>query len=410
MSIELSSVQRLRVAIETTFATDGTMSIGDFVDVPANEGSVQAATPRDTHDPGFLVQSRMEGREHILGVKKPTLAFTVNLAPTGTAAGSATAAVQGALGRLLKAVMGGEKLGTGTTFAAGSTTTLVNVTSATGFEAGAGIGWVNTSGVLETREIESIATNAITLKHAFSGAPAAAAVAYASATYFMTENPSSTLQFFLQGVEEDDNWLIMGAQALGGMTVGLDMGGLPTVAFNFTGADFRRKNEITNVPAFAAATYTNYAPIAADSGSLRIFTVGTSALTDASLVHASAIEFTPKVNFVAVPSVSGTNTVYKWRAGRANPPAEGSFTTFFESLEWFTDFESRADKAIAYQMGVTAGATVLLTAPTVQVINPQRADANEIASQTVTWMARRDTDTANATTEIAKSPFRIHLF
>ena len=120
MSIEVHSVQRIRVFTEVTFGADSSSSIASFTDLPIVEGSATVTLTRDELDPGQLVQSRLEGRERVLGKRSATLSFQLNLAPTGTAAGSAVAAVQGGLGLLLKNVMGGETLGTGSTAAAGS--------------------------------------------------------------------------------------------------------------------------------------------------------------------------------------------------------------------------------------------------------------------------------------------------
>ena len=92
------------------------------------------------------------------------------------------------------------------------------------------------------------------------------------------------------------------------------------------------------------------------------------------------------------------------------PPVEGSFTTFFQDYTWFTARSSKTDINIAYQMGQAAGSTVVITAPTVQIVNPQRvADGNQLAGQAVAFKGRRDTDTGASTTALAKSPTRIHL-
>ena len=84
----------------------------------------------DSLDPQQQVQSRLEYREEVLGKRSAKLTFTMNLAPTGTAAASGVSAVTGALGTILKAVMGGESKGAGTTFTSGSTASVVNLTSA----------------------------------------------------------------------------------------------------------------------------------------------------------------------------------------------------------------------------------------------------------------------------------------
>ena len=413
MTIEVHSVQRLRVWSESSFATDGTGTLANYTDVPMREGSGTMTLTLDSLDPMQQVQSRYEYREEVLGKRSATLQFTLNLAPTGTAAAASTAAVQGALGLILKATMGGETLGTGTTFT-GGTATQPTVTSAAGFAAGGAIGWVNASGILEVREIESIASTTITLKHAFSGAPQNTNVAYAAATYYFTEDPQESLQFIVEGVENEDRWLLLGGQAVGGVTLAIDPSGaaLPSVQFSMTFANWKSSAETagTITGTLGTSTYSNYAPIVGFAGELRAFTVGASTLVTSSLVHCSALSFAPKIAYVPVTSPSGTNTVYRWRASRVSPPVEGSFTTFFSDYTWWNARANKTDVDIAYQMGQAAGSAALITAPTVQIINPQRvADGNQLAGQTVAFKGRRDTDTGASTTALAKAPVRIHL-
>lgn len=413
MTIEVQSVGALRALVESSFCADGTGTLANYTYVPFNEGSAQVTLTTDELDPMQAVQSRVEGRAHVLGKRSATLAFTMNLAPTGTAAASTVAAASGALGLLLKATMGGENLGTGTAFTAGSTPDVVNLTAVTGIAAGALIGWPNADGVVEWREVESVAALAVTLKHAFSGSPAATDVCYAAATYYFTEDPSTSLQFIVEGVESDDRWLLLGGQAVGGVTFAIDPSGaaLPTASFSLTFADWKKASETTGAitGVLASATYSGYDPIVGHVGEFRAFTVGTSTLSSASIVHISALSFNPKIIYVPVTSPSGTNGVYRWRAGRSNPPIEGSFSTFFEDLTWWTNRDASTAMHLQYTMGTAAGESVVLTAPTVQISNPQRAADGELAGQTVAFRGRRDTDVGSSTTALAKSPVRIHI-
>lgn len=312
--------------------------------------------------------------------------------------------------------MGGEAKAAGSTSSTGSTATVVNVQSGHGsrFSVGGVLGWVNASSLLEVREIESIATDAITLKHALSGSPSSTNAIYNAATYYMTEDPSESLQFIVEGVESDDRWLLLGGQAVGGMTLAFDITGasLPSVTVNLTFASWKYASETsgTITGAISTATYSNYEPITGHAGELRVFTVGASTLVTSSIVHCSTLAFTPKIVFVPVTSPSGTMTISRWRAGRAMPPVEGSFTTYFQDATWFTARDSRTDKAVFYQAGQTAGSTVMISAPTVQIVNPQRVpDASQLAGQAIAFKGRRDSDVASSTSEVAKSPFRIHL-
>lgn len=412
MSIEVQNVQRLRVLSESTFASDGTGSLGSYTEVPAIEGSISAQVMIDSIDDGSLVQNLYGYREETLGKRSATLSFTMNLAPTGTAAAASTAAVQGALGLILKAVMGGETLGTGTTFT-GGTAIVPTVTSAAGLAAGTAIGWVNTSSVLEVREIESISGTSVTLKHGFSAAPSNTNVCYSGATYTFAQDPTESLQFILSGVESDDRWLFLGGQCTG-MTLAFDLTGaaMPKVTFNFQFANWKTSAETTGTitGSIGTSTYTNFSPIVGYAGDCRVYTVATATFSTSTRVHCSAIAFNPKVTFVPVTSPSGTNTIQRWRRARQVPPVEGSWTEIFQDNTRFTARDNRTDYNVTYQMGTAAASTVYITAPRVQVVNPQRApDAQQLAGQTVTWKGRTDGDVGSSTTDVALSPFRIHL-
>jgi hypothetical protein len=66
MSIEVHSVQRLRVWSESSFAADGTGTLANYTDVPMREGTGTMTLTLDSLDPMQSVQSRVEYREEVL--------------------------------------------------------------------------------------------------------------------------------------------------------------------------------------------------------------------------------------------------------------------------------------------------------------------------------------------------------
>lgn len=415
MTIQTIGPTSLRVIVESTFGADGTGSLGSYTYVPANEGSMEATITTDELDPMWMVQSRLEAREKILGKRSATLKFTMNLAPTGTVASSAVIAVTSCLGLLLKATMGAEHLGTGTLFSSGWTAITGDVSSAAGLLAGDFIGWANTSGVVEWRRIKALSSNTITLEHGFTGSPANTNVCYACATYSMTEDPATSLQFIVAGQNTVDRWLFTGGQCTGGFDISVDPSGaaIPTITFNMTFSGYLKSSETTGTitGTLPDATYSAYAPIVGNAGEFRVWTVGTPTTVTSTRIHVSALAFKPKIVFKPVTSPSGANAgaVLRYRATRALPPVEGSFTTFIEDLTWWTARDALADKAVQHTMGTAAGAAVILAAPTVQILNPQRATSgDENEGQAISFAGRRNTDTA-LTTELAKSPVVIAL-
>jgi hypothetical protein len=418
MSIEVHSVQRIRGFQEATFGADSSGSAGSFTDLPIVEGSATVTVTRDELDPGQLVQSRLEGRERVLGKRSATLSFQLNLAPTGTAAASGVSAVTSALGLVLKNVMGAEVLGTGSAASTGSTASVVNVSVGTGTRwanPGTLMGWANAAGVVEWREVESRSTDAITLKRGFSGSPANGNTLFQAATYHFTENVTTSMAFIVEGLESDDRWLLTGCQAVGGMTIALDLtgGAIPRVTFNFTAARWYASDETSSglTGTLGTATYSAYNPIVGETGNFEVWTVGAATFSTAQSIHVSALAFEPQATFIPYTSPNGINTIRQWVAARnMDAPVQGSFTLPYESNVWFNHRNNRSDLACQYVAGVAAGSAVILSCPTIQILNPQRqADAAGLAAQVIMFKGRRDTDVGVTTTDVAKSPFRIHL-
>lgn len=407
---ELHVLQRLRMIVESSPETDMTGSLASFVDVPIREGTAAVELQMTEVDPQTQGQSRLSWRKLLPCKRTATLNFTMNLAPTGTIANASTAATQGALGKILKACMGGERLGQGDTASTGSTSSVINVTTGARWVAGGIMGWTNAAGVVEWRPIESVSSNVVTLKKAFSGAPANADVLYSAATYYFTETPDETMQFLAAGRESDDRWLLLNGQVTSAQ-IALDpaAGDCPTIAFtveftNWIASDETLVASITGD--IGTASYTGYSPIVGCGGELRVWTVGTATHSSDDEIDASAIEFAPTISWIKKTSPSGD----RWVPGRAGPPVTGGFTTPFEGLTWWNARKNSTDKAFWFAQGHAAGAAIVYDAPTVQIVAPQRAaDGAGIAADVVQWQGRPDEDVGSSTTELAKSPARIHL-
>lgn len=420
--MEVQAVQRIRfqvVAATPTAAVgaDSSASIGSFIDLPFREGTAQMVLTRDELDPMQAVQHIDEGRERVLGKRTATLTVTVNLAPTGTAAVTGTSAITSPLGRLLKAFMGGENLAAGSTSAT-STAILLKCSTASHcnrWAAGCVVGWSNGTFV-EWRGVESVSTStSITLKHAFSAAPAVSDPLYNAATYYMTADPDTTVDFLVEGLDSDDRFLLTGGQAVGGMSIAFDLTGaaIPSVTFNITFPNWYAAGETASAitGTLGTASYSATSPIVGEAGEFRSWTVTSSTYVTTSRLHVSAVTWEPHVTFVPVTSPSGRNTVWRWKKGRnTDSPVQGSFTIPYEDTTWFANRNSKADKNAMQVAGTAGGSAVILDAPTIQILNPQRAaDASAIAAQTLMWKGRRDTDVGSSTNDLAKSPFRVHL-
>lgn len=414
----VSIVQRIRVYTEPagSFAVDHTGTLGDFSDVPVAEGTAQLTLTQETHNPLQVRQNMLDYQEEVIGKKRWTLNFSTAFAPTGVAAGNATAATVGSIQTMLKAVMGGEFKGTGSTAATGGWSTAGggNVASGGGFRAGGVAGWKDANGVLHLRPVKQVSTNTLTLKVRFPSAPASGDTIYSGATYFWTQDPDTTLQFIVEGYEQQDRWVLLGGQGTVTPQLGLD-GSVQQLQFSFTGVDWLEGDEAAGAASIhgtsiGAATYGRFDPITGHVGRLLVATNGTQALTGAT-VDVSEVSFAPGGSYVEVPSPSGVQGVARWRLTRASgsPMVSGTFSTYFTNYDRWDARDTKADKLVFYQNGATEGKAVAIEAPTVQFTDVQRNDQSGIAGEQVSFKGRLDGDTAGTSSDQSKSPHRYHF-
>jgi hypothetical protein len=409
-----SNVGRLRVYEEVAgsvgFAVDHTGTLGDFVDVPIIEGTMEADPGVQQIDTGQLVQSLFDYREEIPGKKTWKLSFSMALAPTGTAAASTVAALQGALGKLLKIVWGGENLSTGSVATAlWGAADEGAVTVDTTMLAGSAIGWEDADGVFHAREVEENGAT-VTTKIAFPSPPAMNDVIYGSATYYLKRRPDTTAQFIVEGLNDEDRWLLLGGQGTVTFDLPLDGESMPTANFEFTGRAWEYGEDAAvdlTATELAVASYTNHSPISGHAGRLIEQVVGTSTIATTCV---TAFEIAVELSKVEQTCPSGPEGMSGYFIGRTNGPVvKGKFTTFFEDLTDFTRRDDRTAMYLAYQIGLEKGRTILITASTVQY-GPVMTANEEARSTVVEWKGRNDAGTVIVTaTDLSNSPVRVAI-
>lgn len=405
MTYELQNIQRLRVTEELAFASDGTGTLANFTDVPFREGTLTAVVTTDEVNPQTNQQRRFGRAKDVLGKRSATLTFTMNLSSFGA---QVTSASDSALHRILKALMGGARAGDASTVATPITARRFTLASATGFNIGGGAGWINAAGDLETGEVSAKTSNTITIKRGFSTAPTTGNTIYASSTYYFTEDPQTTLQFLVEGAESDDRWLLLGG--VGSFTLNLDpaAGDCPTITFNLQFCDYKESDETagTVTGTLGTATFTGHGPFVAYEGEFRLHVSSATAYATSQSIPIASESYAPQFGYTPITSPSGTNTVARWRGGRGS--VAGSFLSFFQALTYSQARDARTDYTLWRQLGRAVGYTVVLSAPTIQIKNPQRVPAGEMAGQSVEWAARNDEVITASTTAQAISAFRLH--
>lgn len=391
-----------------SFAVDNYSSAGSFLAVPAM-GVPTWSPDMPLLDPQTL-QQYIGG--HVLQVHGPrsaTLTVNVPLARHGILADTTTPSVdadQSCLIRMLKSGLGGyDGDNQGSTSAAGSTASVINVQAGHGsrFFAGGALAWENPTGQLEMREIESISTDAITLKHALSAGPANTDPIYNATTLYINEATPTSGQFRAIGKDADDAWSIRGCQ-LSSIGLTTAMGQIPVVALTYTCAEWVNMGS----GSLAGVTYANHIPISFNSGEFLYQTVGT---VTRNILGIREITWQPAVSWTPVRSPSGTNTIASFEMAHASPMMQGSFSPYYADQTHHDAWVNRTKKHLALSIVDADDGGWLLTAPTTQlgpVTAPQ--DAEGLSAQIVPFRCLLDEDTGAQTTALLRSPFRWHSF
>lgn len=418
MTMEVTNIQRMRVDTEAagSFCTDGTGTLGNFRDVAFMEGTAQLTLTQNMLSPAYAQQYLDGHPTKVLGTRAAKLTFKHVLTPSGTGAASGVTHPTNALSEILGVVMGGVSYGIGDDVQASPAPTKTTMTvadaSTNQITAGSVIGFPTGVHGLELREVESVSTNAVVLKLELLNTPSAGNDVSGCATHYLTSDPDTSLQFILQGAETSDQWVLFGGQ-LESMSLELPIGQLPTVTFSFMFADWMTAVEAAmSEAALAAATYSSTAAIHT-IGELLYQTVGTVTLPTALPI--SSIKYNLNFKYAPVSSPSGTNGVYRWRRIRSAPAVSGQFTlpvgwddSSNESV-YMLARDNKTLKGLWYQLGYTVGNCLLISCPTIQIVDYQVGDAGGIKSQIVSFESQLDQDVGSSVTDKALSAFRIAM-
>lgn len=415
MTCELATLQRLRVMAEAEgaayFGVDNSSNVGmSGLDVPIVDGSLKWDAGAEFLDPKTASIFVDYNPEKLIGRYLPSISFKTALHSHGLTLSGTPAPPSDSTWaqlRMLKAIFGGS-FSTGTTAAstttqAGTTATSIVVTATHGARWSVGdaiaIRMSSTTNEIECRKITAISTDTLTLDQALSAAPANGSPCYGCVSVYLTENPATSLQFVLEGVDADQKLVIAGCQ--GSVKLDLPIGGIPMIDFDLKGAYFARLAS----GAVSAASLTFYSPIAATAMEL---TVPTVAATTRVQVDQSAHAIEVGAAYEPVRSGKGVNTILRWRR-KKGVGSKGSFTTVFEDTTWETKATAKTPLRVHQQIGNQVGSTILISQSTVQLVSYPKEAVHEtgIGGQQVMYEARHPTAW---TDEKTRSVITLHFF
>lgn len=332
---------------------------------------------------------------------------------TGYGSSGATAAyTRTELGTLLTWFLGGETETDGTTQAgAGATTTVLNLTTATSYVAGA-----YTFVGSELRRITAKSGSDITLHQALAGAPASLTPIYGVGCYYPTEAMPTSMRIAVIGDtnEAEDQIICFGCTPAALRISGLAPGQVPVIEFEFDVAYW--------VQGARSLTFTTTAFLDKDAkpvGSGGLF-FNESGTTTRNVIQETDFTFEAVLSAVKDPSSAGAGSNSLGLATaidcqgyvRDDVGAKFGFKTNF-SISWYTRWRSSYSTAwnLLRQNQSTAGAGTGIGMMAVYPGDePKRDKIGDKTGQMISGFADRPSDATGITTDVAYAPFHLLIF
>lgn len=431
MSLEHSHVARLRMIKEgagaANFGKDKSASLGSYVE--ARFRGAQVNLRRDMLRDEALVQRVFQERLDILGRKSAEMTLDLDLTPTGSelnAGASPPGSPAQFLLQFLQTVFGGYQVSPGSAIVAGGSASSIRVTDthATRFPPGSAIG-CPVAGFVEAREVASTGAgdgthDVVVPKVQLSATPTTAGSASGSHTIYLTDDPSDSMGWVLETRERDDIWWVAGTQ-LRSLSFELTLNALARMQSQVQGAQWFHDDDVgTQIGSgspLGVGTLTDGDPLPFVDSAV-FFTKGAVPKdgTDVSdsksigRIPLSSITISPEIPYEAVPSPSGVNGILRYKMKPGRPVCTAQITFPFEVEQLWEDRDARTKFGLWAQIGNIAGKVVLISLPNVQIVDIQRAETEpRLNGQIVTVKCLEDEEATDQTTELRRSPIRIHL-
>lgn len=397
-------IERLREVtgeVESTFGVEnGAHSFAD----------IRAIDPQITNDQ--LMHEIAENQQritqfagYVLGRKSNSrFSFGAYLRGDGTALATGVAPVDDTLQDLLTLSMGGTEDGEGSTFAAGSTTTVVNVQAGDGLEFTAGQAVMcegtGDNGENEISVIDSISTDALTLKTALSNAPSENDTIWNSYTAYIDPSATNTWQFQALGDDAADIWLLLGC--VGGFSfqdlLQTEASQLPRINFDMMVTSWEKDSGT-----MAAGSY--------DAGDLLGTTEGmeihyqTVDSTARNLISVSSLDVQPNIVWTPLVARGNADVQHIDRIRMTDVAPQASFVADPAAAFW-TAHTAQTEKYLMITFGRTAGQSWCIEIPRAVIMAAPSRSGH--AEQPATSVSLRAIEDNTASTAIGRSPIRLH--
>ena len=404
-------ISRVRWALETAWATDGTGTMGNFYDVRHDSVEYQRANP-EMIDNVILRSKRVISALAEPGKKTGTLTISGDLVSSGVTQDASTSATKTLQAKMLEQIAGGYVAGagattTGSAVASSPLTTGCVVTAGHGarFQEGL-IVWVETasgSGLYNPAVIDTVSTDTLTFSVALAAAPAVGSKVLNSLNIYETDQPSGTVQWLVEGEDRDNIFLYMGCQGSLGFTFE------PGKPVKFTTqqmtTQYVHDDELATPQGGSAMSI--WSP---DGSSPVIWTQGSCVFAPAGATtrvapSVAAFTFDPGIAWQEVTSVNGVET----RGGFERVTGQGVATLLIpHSDETYKDaIAAQTAYRVLLACGNTATKKIALHLPNVQILSAVPTDRNGLDYDLVTVRCHADAGLTDQSTDLLRAPWRL---
>lgn len=420
MTIHTYRVRRVRMYEEATFATDATASIASFVSANFREAQLTLDNPRV--NAGTMV-TKMDAQPYdvLTGYKRATLTLTCNLTGQDVRPADGVAHVQVAQGMLLRNYLGAQRLGKSDIATGACTTTAVVMTTAADWETGAGLAVADGTDTANLKMFHGTLLTSATMTP-FPNVPAADVpsntdAVYGAASYYLgasaqDDSDNKTIQIAVEGLVTTDRFLLLGGKVTSA-TFSFPRGEIATVQYTIQfvnwmyGADPAEDLTVDTAP-------LTYASEALNGSALPVHHSPCAWLGSEGevTVNPSSIEIACAPRWVPIPCTNGTNGVLGWARAQSPDVVTATITEPFEnSATWFTPRDTygvNSSGRLTFGVGGTIARGGCLFHARLQVRNVQIVEVDGLTYQKVDFVGGVPITTD--TTDIADSPFHIHMF
>jgi hypothetical protein len=299
---------------------------------------------------------------HVMGAKSGKLAFKLEMKGSGTAAGSAVAAIASESSPFLEACLGTVTRGTGVLTGVGSTTTSIVVTSSSNFSVGM---LVSING--EARFVTAIPDGThLTVDHALSGAPLTGVTVYASSRFTRANTGHKSMAFV--AIRDGIEYTLLGCKGTVKLE-GTTAKGTAVLHFELDVATWTATAK-GSLPSTALAGVTAVkAPIVKGSP---FALSGTTRLI-------SGLDFDPGQSFVWQETTEDADAKSGFELVDAQP--KGSFKSYYNS-DQLSDFVAGNAKSIALTVGDQPTGWGIYV-PALQYMSTALEDANGLVMESL---------------------------